>query len=82
MGEDDLPEWMTHGWTVLCQKDPQNGNTADSYRPVLCLLLIWKLFKGGIAEGMYNYLERDKNSSRRTKRVQKRKPWNKGSAID
>ena len=22
MGEDDLPEWMTHGRTVLCQKDP------------------------------------------------------------
>ena len=82
MGEDDLPEWMKHGCTVLCQKDPQKGNTADNYRPIICFLLIWKLLKGGIAEGMYNYLERDKNSSRRTKGVQKRKPWNKGSAID
>ena len=31
MGEDDLPEWMTHGHTVLCQKDTQQGNTADNY---------------------------------------------------
>ena len=31
MGEDDLPEWMTDGRTVLCQKDPQKGNTGDNY---------------------------------------------------
>ena len=31
MGEDDLPEWMTHGRTVLCQKDPQKGNTVVNY---------------------------------------------------
>ena len=23
MGKNDLPEWMTDGRTVLCQKDPQ-----------------------------------------------------------
>ena len=23
MGEDDLPKWMTHGRTVLCQKNPK-----------------------------------------------------------
>ena len=31
---DDLPEWMTHSRTVLCQKDPQKGNTADNYWPI------------------------------------------------
>ena len=31
MGEDDLPEWMTHGRTVLCQENPPNSNTADYY---------------------------------------------------
>ena len=60
MGEDDLPEWMTHGRTVLCQKDPRKGNTADNYRPVTCLPLMWKLLTGVIAEEMYNYLEREK----------------------
>ena len=48
MGEDDLPEWMTHGHTVLCQKDLQKGNTADNYRPIACLPLMWKLLTVGI----------------------------------
>ena len=60
MREDDLPEWMTHGRTVLCQKDPRKGNTADNYRPITCLPLMWKLLTGVIAEEMYNYLEREK----------------------
>ena len=60
MGEDDLPEWMTHGRTVLCQKDPQKGNTADNYRPFTCLPLMWKLLIVVIAEEMYSYLEREK----------------------
>ena len=49
IGEDDLPEWMTHGHTVLCQKDPRKGNTADNYRPITCLPLMWKLLTGVIA---------------------------------
>ena len=60
MGEDDLPEWMTHGRTVLCQKDPRKGNTADNYRHITCFPLMWKLLTGVIAEEMYNYLEREK----------------------
>ena len=59
MGEDDLPKWMTHDRTVLRQKDPQKGNTADNYRPITCLPLMWKLLTGVIAEEMYNYLERE-----------------------
>ena len=42
---------------------------------------MWKLLTGVLAEGMYNYLEREKNSSRRTKRIQKRKSSNKVSTI-
>ena len=60
MGDDDLPEWMIHGHTVLCQKDSRKGNTADNYRPITCLPLMWKLLTGVIAEEMYNYLEREK----------------------
>ena len=52
--ENDLPEWMTHGHTVLCQKDPQKGNTADNCRPITCLPLICKLLTGVIVEEMYN----------------------------
>ena len=43
MGEDDLPEWITHGRTVLYQKDPRKGNTTDNYRAITCLPLMWKL---------------------------------------
>ena len=53
MGEDGLPEWMTHGITVLSQKDPQKGNTADNYQPITCLLLMWKLLTGVIPEEMF-----------------------------
>ena len=59
LGEDDLPEWMTYGRTVLCQKDPSKGNAVDNYRPITCLPLMWKLLTGVIAEDMYTYLERE-----------------------
>ena len=52
MGEDDLPEWITHGHTVLCQKDPQQGNTADNYRPTTCLPIMWTFLTGAIAGEM------------------------------
>lgn len=60
MGEDDLPEWMTYGHTVLCQKDVTKGNTVDNYRPITCLPLMWKLMTGVISEEMYNYLENER----------------------
>ena len=40
MGEDDLPEWMTRGRTVPCQKNPKKGKTADHYRPITCFPLM------------------------------------------
>ena len=51
---------MTHGHTVLCQKDPRNGNPADNYRSMTCLLLMWELLTGLINEEMYNCLEQRK----------------------
>ena len=50
MGEESLPKWMTHGRTVLCQKDPTKGNAAGNYRPITCLLLTWKLLTRMTAE--------------------------------
>ena len=41
MGEDDMPDWMTHCRTVLCQEDPQKGKTGGNYRPITCLPLMW-----------------------------------------
>ena len=44
----------------VTNKDPQKGNTADNYRPITCVSLMWKLLTGVIAEEIYNYLEREK----------------------
>ncbi|XP_063587852.1 uncharacterized protein LOC134765239 [Penaeus indicus] len=59
MGTDTLPKWLTHGRTVLCQKDPRKGNAVKNYRPITCLPLMWKLMTGIIADQMYDYLERE-----------------------
>ena len=82
MGKVDLSEWMTHGRTVFCRKDPQKGNIADNYRSTTCLSLMWKLLTRVIDEAMHNYLEREKILQEEQKRMQKRKSWNKGSTID
>ena len=60
MGDDSLPAWMTHGRTVLCQKNPRKGNAAENYHPITCVPLMWKLLTGLIAEEMYDYLEQEK----------------------
>ena len=60
MGDDSLPAWMVHGRTLHCQEDPRKGNTVESYCPVTCLSLIWKLLTVVVAEEMYDYLEQEK----------------------
>ena len=57
MGGGSLLEWMTHGSTVLCQKDPVKGSAGENYRPIACLPLMWKLQTGMITEETYAYLE-------------------------
>ena len=60
MEDDSLPAWMTHGRTVLFQKDPRKGNAVENYCPITCLSLMWKFLKGWIAEEMHDYLEQAK----------------------
>ena len=58
-GERPLPDWMTFGKTVLCQKDLAKGSAVDNYRPISCLPLMWKLMTGMLADEMYSQLERE-----------------------
>ena len=81
MGEDDLSEWMTHDRTVLCQKDPQKGNTADNYRPIAWLPLMWRLLTGKIVEEMYNYFEREKILPEEQKWRQRVRPGTKDQLL-
>ena len=57
-GERPLPDWMTFEKTVLCQKDPKKGSGAGNYRPISCLLLMWKLMAGILVEEMYSRQEK------------------------
>ena len=52
-----IPNWMTKGRTVLCQKDQAKGNEAGNFRPISCLPLMWKLMTGIISDNIYIYLE-------------------------
>ena len=35
-GEEEVPEWLTLGRTILCLKDPSKGNAVDNFRPISC----------------------------------------------
>ena len=57
MRDDNLPAWMTHGRTVVCQNDPRKANALENYLPFTCLPLMWRLLTGVIAEEIHDYLE-------------------------
>ena len=59
-GRTRLPEWITYGRTVLCQKDPANSIAVDNFRPIPCLPRTWKLTTGILTDNMYDYLERER----------------------
>ena len=43
MGDHSLPAWMTHGRTVLCQKDPRKSNAVENYQLITFLPLMFVL---------------------------------------
>ena len=45
--------WMTASRTLLCAKDNFQGNAADSYKPISCLPLTWKVFTGTAGDQIY-----------------------------
>ena len=48
---------MARGRTILCPKDPTIRNAVENFRPITCLLLMWKLFSGVLSEKIYDHLE-------------------------
>ena len=57
----DVPTWMTKGKKSLIQKDSENGNAANSYCPITCLPLMWKVLTSVLREKVYTHLS-DKNA--------------------
>ena len=52
--------WLTRGRTSLLQKDRSKDNVASNYTPMTCLLLMWKLQTGVIADQIYSHLDQEK----------------------
>ena len=46
-------EWMTKGRTTLIQKDPNKGTAPNSYSPITCLPMMWKILTAEIREEIY-----------------------------
>ena len=55
----EVPDWMATSRTVLLLKDKSKGNEMNNYRPVNCLLLMWKLRAGILADEIQNHPEED-----------------------
>ena len=53
-----VPNWMTKGKTTLIQKDPNKGTAPNSYRPITCLPVMWKILTAQIKEDIYYSLTR------------------------
>ena len=51
-GERPSPDWV-------CLKDQAKGSAADNYRPIPCILLMWKLMTAMLAGKMCSHLERE-----------------------
>ena len=56
--QNNLPNWMVTGKTLLCIKEIQKGNLVLNFRPITCLLLTWKLLTGILAEKLCEQLEK------------------------
>ena len=52
-----VPTWMTKGRTVLIIKDKETGPVATNFRPITCLLFMWKLLTGVMSDEIYQHLE-------------------------
>ena len=53
MQKTEIPEWMTKGKTTLIQKDPRKRTGPYNYRPITCLLMMWKILTAQIKEKIY-----------------------------
>ena len=52
-GNQQLPDWLTYGQTVLCQTDRTKGHAVENYRPISGLPLMGKYLTGIISERLY-----------------------------
>ena len=52
-----VPKWLTKGHTVLIMNQKSKGNNVTNYRPITCLILMWKLLTSILSAEIYNHLD-------------------------
>ena len=50
--QENVPEWMARGRTVLIQKDTAKDAQASNYRPFASQPIMWKLLTGVMGENL------------------------------
>ena len=51
--DEQVPDWMTKGKTTLIHKDLSKGTAPNNYRPITCLLMMWRILTAQIKEKIY-----------------------------
>lgn len=56
--EEKMPRWLIKLQMMLLLENASNGNSADNYRQISYLSLIWKLLSGGNSD-LYKFLDKN-----------------------
>jgi hypothetical protein len=63
---EDIPKFLTKGNTYLIPKD-NNTSNLSKYRPITCLVILYKLITAIITRRIYNHLHANKISTEEQK---------------
>ena len=57
-------EFATYFQILSLSKEIEKGNTVSNFRPITCLLLLWKLLTAVLADELYRHLDENRGSRR------------------
>ena len=57
---NETPDSLATGKTVLIMKNREKENDVTNFRPITCLLLMWKIFTGIFSDELYVHLENER----------------------
>ena len=66
---------MTEEKTTVIQKEPKKGTAHNNYRPITCLLMMWKILTAQIRKKTYDY----KSSKLLTEQQKGFRKWTRGT---
>ena len=78
---NEASDWLTTSKTIIIMEDREKGNDVTNFRPITCLLLMWKIFTGVLSDELYDHLESE-TVARGIKGVPKKIEGDKGPIIN